>query len=186
MREYPRNHLCASLLSLLPVTTQYNSCVTGHDGPKVSHINQQNYDWWYFDAVSTDGTESIVVIFFTASAAGFPFEFTSTIYATTVTIFATYADGTSSLNLLLATGATITTAGDGASGTWSGAGASFSGASDLSAYDITINNPLGGVSGTFHLESVCSPPLLQGHTSLTSHVAWSRPLSLLSPRRRRK
>jgi hypothetical protein len=140
--------------SIRPSVSQFTSCATGHDGPKVSPINGTTYDWWYFDAVSDDGTESLVVVFFTSSAAGFPFEFTSAIDATTVAVFATYADGTSSLSPLLASSATITSAGDKVSGNWPGAGASFEGSSDLSTYSISVNNLVGGVSGTFELESV--------------------------------
>jgi hypothetical protein len=140
--------------SLRPSASQFTSCATGHDGPKVSPINGTTYDWWYFDAVSDDGTESLVVVFFTSSAAGFPFEFTSAIDATTVAVFATYADGTSSLSPLLASSATITSTGNKVSGNWPGAGASFEGSSDLSTYSISVNNLLGGVSGTFEMESV--------------------------------
>lgn len=140
--------------SLRPSVTQFEACAVGHDGPKVSPINGTTYDWWYFDAVSDDATQSLVVIFFTSSAAGFPFEFTSAVDATTVAVFATFADGTSSLTPLLATGATITAEGDEVSGTWHGAGASFTGSPDLSTYSVSVDSLLGSVSGSFELESV--------------------------------
>lgn len=150
----PSVQLVPPTFSLQPSVAQYTACDVGADGPKVSPINTTAYDWWYFDAVSDDGTESLVVVFFTSSALGFPFEFTGAVDATTVTVFATYADGTSSLTPLLASGARIETKGDGASGTWTASGASFTGAEDLSTYDVEIDNLLGGVRGTFHLESV--------------------------------
>lgn len=144
--------------SLDQSTAEYISCDKGFDGPKISSVNETVYDWWYFDAVSKDGTESVVVIFFTASELGFPFEVSSVVMATTVTVFATYADGTSSLNFLLAPGgAKITTKGNGASGEWIGAGSTFSGASDLSRYTVSVDNPTGGVKGTLSLDSVRCP-----------------------------
>lgn len=140
-------------VSLASPTAQFVSCNTGHDGPKVSPISATAYDWWYFDAVSDDGSEALTVVFFTASALGFPFELTSAVDATTAAVFATFADGTTSVVPLVAAGATITTAGDGASGVWKGAG-NFTGAPDLSSYHVAIDSPLLGVHGTLQLTSV--------------------------------
>jgi hypothetical protein len=52
---------------------QFTSGVTGFDGPKVSSLNGTSYDWWYFDAVSSTSNASIVLVFYIATDAGFPF-----------------------------------------------------------------------------------------------------------------
>lgn len=142
--------------ALGPSEVQFEACATAYDGPKVSPINETVYDWWYFDAVSDDGLQSLVAIFFTSSFAGFPFDIVSPVTATSLIIFATFADGTSTMVFDVATGAIITTAGDGASGVWAGIGASFEGQSDLSRYDLSFTDILASITGTFSLESVRS------------------------------
>lgn len=139
-----------------PSEVQFEACATGYDGPKVSPINETVYDWWYFDAVSDDGLQSLVAIFFTSSFAGFPFDIVSPVTATSLIIFATFADGTSTMVFDIATSATITTVGDGASGTWAGTGASFEGQPDLSRYNLSFTDVLASITGTFGLESVRS------------------------------
>lgn len=141
------------IISLDNSAVQFISCDSGHDGPRVTPINGTTYEWWYFDAVSNDGSEALTIAFFTASALGFPFQLPSAIDATTVAVFATFADGTTSIVPLLAEGATISTAGGGATGIWKGAG-NFTGTPDLSNYHVSIDSPLLGPRGTLQLTSV--------------------------------
>jgi hypothetical protein len=54
-----------------PSEGQFISYASGLDAPKVIPINASAYDWWYFDAVSDDAEESIVIVFYTASDTGF-------------------------------------------------------------------------------------------------------------------
>lgn len=119
---------------------QFTSCSTGHDGPKIAPINNTVYEWWHFNAVSEDATESLTVVYYTSSFSGFPFDISSMWSATTITLSATFADGSSNGTSLFADRAEIITRGDGASGTWVGAG-SFTGASDLLTYDVCIDAP---------------------------------------------
>lgn len=170
-----------SAFSWEPSIVQFtSSCTSGFDRPRVSPVNQSVYDWWYFDAVSTSGTESLVVIFFTASALGFPFDFVSLVDATSVVVFATFADGSSVLVPILAEGAEVSVHGDGASGRWAAGEATltFVGTADLQRYDVTVDYPLYGISGTLELDATgpghyaCSPlgPGVDEH--VLPHVGW--------------
>lgn len=140
------------LLFPWPSEVQFTSCSTGADSARLSPLNATTYDWWYFDAVSTDGGQGIVLIFFTSSALGFTFDFTAAIDPLSVYGFATFEDGTSELLPLQASLVNIETVGDGAIGDWVGADASFTGTADLSKYTLTLSNPL--LSGTMTLTTV--------------------------------
>ena len=161
--------LCASFVAAQTVTfpntittgestAQYISGASGLDGPKVTpSINATTYDWWYFDALSSDASMGIVVVFYLSTDLGFPFVPPGS--ALSVDIFATFEDGSLVFLPLSdipgdAGSATITTNGDGASGVWEGTGFQFQGAPDLSSYTVTIDNPTLGISGTLDLKSV--------------------------------
>lgn len=60
-----------SAFSTDPSIIRFTSCSWAFDTPHVSLINETVFDWWYFDAVFPSGTESLVVVFFTASKLGF-------------------------------------------------------------------------------------------------------------------
>lgn len=102
-----------------------------------------------------------MVVFFTASELGFPFEFVSSVVATSVAVFATFEDGSSVfLPILADEGAEVRVDGDGASGNWTasvqGARLTFEGTGDVERYALTVDYPLYGIEGTFGLESVSS------------------------------
>ena len=51
---------------------RFNSCDSFFDSPKVHGSNASSYDWWYFDAIGTDGLSSLAVAFFIeANQSGF-------------------------------------------------------------------------------------------------------------------
>lgn len=143
----------SSLLSLTPGLVQYTSCNGLADGPKVYPIDATSYDWWYYDAVSKDGTEAVTLIFFTTAILGFP-DPASVADPLNVVMMGTFADGSTSTGSALATSVTVDTVGNGASGNWTGTGCSFEGTADLSKYTITIDSPAAGISGTVELVSV--------------------------------
>jgi hypothetical protein len=137
---------------------QYVSGISGLDGPKITPVvNSTSYDWWYFDAVSSDASMGIVVVLYLSTDLGFPFVPPGS--ALSADVFATFDDG-SLVFLPLnnvpgdAGSAIITTNGDGASGVWEGTGFSFDGTPDLSRYAVIIDNPTLGISGTLDLKSV--------------------------------
>lgn len=139
-------------------TSQFISGSSAFDGPKIQNNNITTFDWWYFDAVSATDNQSLVVIFFVATNQSFIGLDSATSILSAI-VFGGFADGTNVVmqvdDLPGALGsATITTDGDGASGDWLSTGFSFTGTSDLSAYEVTIENDTIDVHGTFLLDSV--------------------------------
>lgn len=140
-----------------PSVAQFVSGASALDGPKLTNeVNATSFDWWYFDAVSSNSQAAIVVVFYLSTSLGFPFVPPGTVLS--VDIFATYPDGSQVFfpvgNPPVGGSATITTDGDGTSGNWAGTGFSFEGTPDLSSYTVTIDSPIFGVSGTLTLNSV--------------------------------
>jgi hypothetical protein len=145
-------------LKLQAATAQFISDSSAFDGPKVRNNNITSIDWWYFDAVSQHDNQSIVIVFYVATDLGF-FALDPDGSALSVDIFASWDDGIYEyIPVDDAPGslgkATITTDGDGASGTWSSTGWSFTGTPDLSRYTVNVNNVLNDIHGTFTLDSV--------------------------------
>lgn len=153
-----------------PSQVQFTSCASGADGPRVYPINATTFDWWYFDAVSDDGTQALTVIFFTSSFIGFSFDLANAIDPLNVYVFANTGSGPGVSFPVLATSVTIDTVGDGASGTWTGSGISFQGAPDLSTYTVTFDKTLLnlGIEGTFTLKTVSVPQTRYHSRRLTS------------------
>lgn len=144
-------------------STVYNGTVTqntisgagGYDGPQLSAVNSDAYEWWYFDVISPDLKTTMVVVFYTATPTGFSFISVAQLpEVTLVQVDVTWPNGTATHLYIPASEAIITTVGNGASGDWVGSGAKFTGSPDLSAYQITFNSPANGISGTFCLNSV--------------------------------
>jgi len=123
------------------------------DGPQLSAVNESSYEWWYFDAVSTDRLSSITIVFYTALASGFGgIDLTPDV--TVVGIDFLFPNGTTNSIMLKADEAVITTIGQGASAVFENSGAKWTGTFDLSSYAVEINAPESGVVGTFHLKSL--------------------------------
>lgn len=140
-----------------PSIAQFVSGSSALDGPKLTNeVNATSFDWWYFDAVSSDSKAAVVIVFYLSTSLGFPFVPSGSVLS--VDIFATFPNGSLVFDPLadplIGGSATITTNGDGASGTWGGTGFSFEGAPDLSSYTVTVDNPVLGIKGTLQLNSV--------------------------------
>ncbi|KAH8765150.1 hypothetical protein BGZ57DRAFT_990240 [Hyaloscypha finlandica] len=117
------------------------------DGPKIDIANETSFDWWYFDAVSSDGTYQLTVNFFTtlATTLGFATSFGTTNFA----IFtAMYLNGTEYQQFGFAGPVTISGGLFGIKANWSGIGFTFQGTADLSYYKIIIDSPALGINGS--------------------------------------
>lgn len=123
------------------------------DGPQLSAVNSSSYEWWYFDAVSTDHLSAITIVFYTALASGFGFIPPSP-DVTVIGIDFLFPNGTTGSFMLNATEAIITTVGQGSSACFKNSGAEWAGAPDLSSYLVEIKAPKSGVAGTFKLRSL--------------------------------
>src|ERR1039458_9542835 len=119
-----------------------SSPLIAFDGPKLSPVvNSSSYDWWYFDAVATDGSNtSVSLTFYTAPVTAFPV--LGAIPGNLAVQFAvSFSNGSSFGFIVPATEAVITTLGDGSSGLFCGAGyeSSWIGSPDLSFYEISLS-----------------------------------------------
>jgi hypothetical protein len=80
-------------IALGPSVPQFVSGASALDGPKLTNeVNATSFDWWYFDAVSSNSQAAIVVVFYLSTSLGFPFVPLGSVLL--VDIFATYLDGT--------------------------------------------------------------------------------------------
>jgi hypothetical protein len=167
-----------STVALGPSIAQFISSEYGFDGPQMSSIDITAFDWWYFDAVSPDLNTSVVIVFYTALATAFPFLDVGT-DVTVVGMQTSWPNGTTGKYSFKATEAIITTNQKGASGDWVGSGASFTGASDLSSYLVSINSSSTGIYGDFLLESVapahypCGPATAGSNLEVGPNIGWS-------------
>ncbi|KAK9454614.1 hypothetical protein V1511DRAFT_460829 [Dipodascopsis uninucleata] len=151
------------------------SCKEGADGPKTTPINETSYDWWYFDVVSPDAKNGIVVVFMVSS----PEAFAPTSFAdnTAAYIFLT-VNGTTTVDLLPALGASVVTNGNGASGNWTITGIDFIGNEDATEYTITIDNKLVALNGIVTFKSVapghypCNALVGGVSESVAAHIGW--------------
>lgn len=116
-------------------------------------MNGSVFDWWYFDAVSSNGLSNVVIIFFTLSSAAFPLGSPADVLS--VAFSANFPNGTAFGRTLLATEAVVVTEGDGSEARFEGANASWWGSPDMEFYSVKIDAPEAGVVGTLNLKSVC-------------------------------
>ncbi|KAJ5350645.1 hypothetical protein N7541_008372 [Penicillium brevicompactum] len=140
---------------------QFTSCDSFFDSPKVQGSNASSYDWWYFDAIGTDGLSSLAVAFFIeANQSGFSVteNFTNMDF---IQISGTFPNGTGFSDFLFADNAIVSTNGDGSNGLWNGTGISWAGSPDLHNYVLTIDAEDLGYKGSFSLNSSADPQILQ-------------------------
>lgn len=135
---------------------------SGYDGPKVHNVNSTSYDWWYFDSRTDQqgGNSSLVVIFWVEAPLSIvdqPLDIPSILF---VEVCGTFENGTMFNYVEYAEQAVVTTKGDGTSGIWQGTGAEWTGAEDLSKYDIKLNLSGVGIEGTLSLSSVSGMPIV--------------------------
>ncbi|TKA81668.1 hypothetical protein B0A55_01333 [Friedmanniomyces simplex] len=113
-------HINSAILTT-PSTTEWTYNGTALDGPKTHPVNGTNFDWWYFDALSSDlpsgDLSSVVVNFYTTSSVGF-FGKTQNDSVLVTTITGTFRDGTPFGIDVFPDEATISTEGDRSSGQW--------------------------------------------------------------------
>lgn len=142
------------------------------DAPQLDSINGSVFDWWYFDAVSeTNPDDSLVITFFSSSAAAFPFLDTNQSSVLTAWLWASFANGTVFADYVPATLATVTGA-DGthtnSSGDWSSTGFSWNALSnDLTQYEIIVASEKMQAQGRFTLTSVSTITQQETHRFLT-------------------
>ncbi|KAH6974316.1 hypothetical protein BKA56DRAFT_449319, partial [Ilyonectria sp. MPI-CAGE-AT-0026] len=120
------------------------------DGPKIDIVNQTSFDWWYFDAVSFDGSSHVVVNFYTSdiSTLGFPPLLNTTTFVQFTTAF---KNGSIYEQVFPSHDASIETKGDGSSGRFEGSGATWVGSPSMSQYTVNVDVPALGIKGHIKL-----------------------------------
>jgi hypothetical protein len=122
------------------------------DAPKVDFINGTSFDWWYFDAVSSDGSYQLTITFYNtvATTLGFATGFGTTSF---VSFTALNPNGTEYQQFGFAGPAIVSDGIFGIDGNWTGTGFTFSGSADSSQYRIDINSPALSIDGSLTFES---------------------------------
>ncbi|KAJ3810481.1 hypothetical protein EV368DRAFT_73417 [Lentinula lateritia] len=158
----------------------YTSSASSFDSLKISNVNSTTYEWYYFDAISDDGSYSVVATFFVAPDTAFPFTGSSTMTLEVLLSVQTPDSDVFYLSGAFATDAQVTTDGDGASGVWEGTGLSFNGSSDMSSYEVVIDSAdVMGVTGTISMQSIapahypCSVAQAGETMQLMPNVGWA-------------
>jgi len=112
----------------------FTTPLSNFDGPQIINANGTSFDWWYFDAVATDGASGVTIVFYRTGIAGvdIPLDY--------VEITLVQSNGSTFTDSFAANSSNVTACGYGAAGVWNGAGASFQGTSDLRSYTINLDN----------------------------------------------
>lgn len=157
-------------------TVQFAAKTFDFDGPKTDIFNASTFQWWYFDVVSDDLKESIVLVFFTngpgaTGAAQLPFN----IAEANIQL----ANGTLVGVGAAATALEINTIIEGSSGVMNGSGYSWAGLPDLTYYSIAIDDKLNGLSGTIEIFSdapyhaSCGPATNGASLLVSNQLGWA-------------
>ncbi len=144
----------SSSITDVPSSVEMTSTVDGpFDGPKVKPVNSTSFDWWYFDVVDEDASQSCTFAFYSTASSGLGFgpELESINW---VHVSGAFSNGTRFDFVLPASTSVVATNGDGSAGSWDGSGISWVGTPDLLQYIVTAADPTTGVSGTMKLSSV--------------------------------
>ncbi|TVY17456.1 Diels-Alderase ccsF [Lachnellula arida] len=118
--------------------------------PKLSAINETAWEYWYFDAVSSDGKSGVAITFFKDPSLAF-----LGYRNLRVGLDAVWSNGTKFSTVLFVNESTVTTCGGDTKGIWNqtneGTNFSFQVSKNLKQVDIVVAGPQ--VSGTFSLKS---------------------------------
>ncbi|EXK75774.1 hypothetical protein FOQG_19461 [Fusarium oxysporum f. sp. raphani 54005] len=148
------------------------------DGPKVTPVNSTTFDWWYFDVVDKNASQSLTVAFYTASNTALAFlpKLGSLNF---VHVSGILPNGTTFKSIIPAIDSPVRTVGDGSSGSWEGAGFSWKGSPSLDHYKIKANDASVGYKGVMKLKSAapahypCGPATRGISEEVVPGVGWA-------------
>ncbi|EJU01399.1 hypothetical protein DACRYDRAFT_53127 [Dacryopinax primogenitus] len=166
---------------------QYTLGSSGFDAPKIDFFNATSAQWWYFDVVSTDLKQSVVISFL-GNAPGASDVPAGTIPFNFIEVNIQLPNGNLVALSAAAEDITITTVGNSASGVMNGAGYSWYQAPDLANILLNFNDTVNGLSGSIQFNSdapphaPCGPPITGASLEIVPHLGWgnSMPDSLAS------
>ncbi|KAL3468966.1 hypothetical protein BJX99DRAFT_265637, partial [Aspergillus californicus] len=126
-----------------PSTPDTTVGLNAFDGSHITTHNGSAYEWWYFDAVSTDGSAAVVAQFYPALYPD----------ANALILSIVFPNGTVFAPLAHVGALELSTVGDGSRGYVQGGAFTWFGASDLSSYHLTLDLPDLGISGEIIMRS---------------------------------
>ncbi|WVW81417.1 hypothetical protein I302_103410 [Kwoniella bestiolae CBS 10118] len=150
----PANYLLPSLTNTSVQVDTKPGC-SALDRPYIPSQNSTTYEWWYFDAVSSDGLSSVVLIPFSGPIVGrhYP-QFLLQIVTPEGEIFHTITEYGPNGRMY------VSTKGDGSSGIIGEGDFTWIGEPDLGRYDLKVDLKEHNVSGSVTLISASKPFLL--------------------------
>ncbi|WWC67197.1 uncharacterized protein I206_101104 [Kwoniella pini CBS 10737] len=147
----PKNYILPNIIEG-PVSIETQVGQGSYDRAYIQTHNESSYEWWYFDAISSDGKSSIVLIsLVTLSELGQGTELQGQIVTPEGEIFSNRSDYGPEGKLW------VSTKGDGSSGIIGNGDFTWIGQPDLSQYVLNVNWPEKEMTGTITLISNASP-----------------------------
>ena len=157
----------------------------GLDAPKIHPVDNQSYDWWYFDAVQPVGKsqfQSVSIVFYTSTVTGFdilaPSVPISNPSVNLIQITVSFPNGTVYDVFLNETQATFITTGNGITSYYNDNNAFFNVAPNLKSANLGIQAKAAGFDGVLHLDSLapahgpCAAASPNGNLELMPHIGW--------------
>ncbi|KZT50378.1 hypothetical protein CALCODRAFT_525901 [Calocera cornea HHB12733] len=153
-------------------TIEWTLGLGSFDGPKMNFFNTNSAQWWYYDVVSLDLTQSIVITFLgnapgatSTPATEVPFNF--------IEVNLQLPDGSLAAALVPSEAIIMTTNGDGSSAVFNQSGYSWTGTPDVSVYTINITDPVNDLYGSIVFETVRREHILGGTLLVVEHLGWA-------------
>lgn len=141
------------------------------DGPHITLANGSASNGWYFDAVSEDATAAVLATF----ALGYSKE------SHGILLTIALPNGTTYENNVSVGALHMRTVGDGSRSYVEGGGMSWFAAPDLSAYNLTLDLPALGISGSITMRSRAPAHVACGLNSPGASLQWTSTLGYCNP-----
>jgi len=148
------------------------------DGPKMEFFNQNSAQWWYYDVVSNDLSQSVVITFL-GNAPGATDTPAGEVSFNFIEVNLQLADGTLVALGVESQAIIMTTVGDGSSAVFNQSGYSWTGTADVSTYTINIADEVNDLYGFIQFNSTayrhasCGPDILGGTLLVVAHLGWA-------------
>ncbi|WWC57733.1 uncharacterized protein I303_100267 [Kwoniella dejecticola CBS 10117] len=151
--KFPKNYILPDIINgTAPVPIETTVGSGAYDRAYIPSHNASTYEWWYFDAVSSDGQSSVVfVALVVPTALGQGTEVSAQVITPDGEIFANRTDYGPEGKFW------VSTRGDGSSGVIGDGDFTWVGQPDLSQYELKVDLPEQDISGTVTLISAASP-----------------------------
>ncbi|KZO94778.1 hypothetical protein CALVIDRAFT_565513 [Calocera viscosa TUFC12733] len=159
-------------------TIEWTLGLGSFDGPKMNFFNTNSAQWWYFDVVSNDLTESIVITFLgnapgatETPASEVPFNF--------IEVNLQLSNGSLAALLVPSQSIIMTTIGDGSSAVFNGSGYSWTGTPNVTVYTINIDDTVNDLSGSITFNTAayrhasCGPDIIGGTLLVVANLGWA-------------